>query len=86
MFRLPKVARDPERTSAGAPVNFVRWARIVRTPRRHLPPGLPGDRAGLNFIVAEQYNQEPAKVASIVLLGNLAALVFVPLGSSIALC
>jgi predicted permease len=32
------------------------------------------------FMVAEQYQQEPDKVASIVLLGNLAALVFVPLG------
>lgn len=32
------------------------------------------------FMIAEQYQQEPDKVASIVLLGNLAALVFVPLG------
>ncbi len=32
------------------------------------------------FMVAEQYQQEPDKVASIVLLGNLAALLFVPLG------
>lgn len=32
------------------------------------------------FMVAEQYKQEPDKVASIVLLGNLAALAFVPLG------
>jgi predicted permease len=32
------------------------------------------------FMVAEQYQQEPDKVASIVLLGNLAALVFVPAG------
>ena len=32
------------------------------------------------FLVAEQYQQEPDKVASIVLLGNLAALLFVPLG------
>jgi predicted permease len=32
------------------------------------------------FMVAEQYRQEPDKVASIVLLGNLAALAFVPLG------
>jgi hypothetical protein len=36
-------------------------------------------------MVAEQYSQEPAKVASIVLLGNLLAIVFVPLGLSIAL-
>lgn len=32
------------------------------------------------FMVAERYQQEPDKVASIVLLGNLAALVFVPIG------
>ena len=32
------------------------------------------------FMIAEQYKQEPDKVASIVLLGNLAALGFVPLG------
>jgi malate permease and related proteins len=44
-----------------------------------LPPAV------LNFMVAEQYNQEPTKVASIVLVGNLASLVFVPLGLSIAL-
>jgi hypothetical protein len=31
-------------------------------------------------MVAEQYRQEPDKVASIVLMGNLAALIFVPLG------
>jgi hypothetical protein len=44
-----------------------------------LPPAV------LNFMVAEQYNQEPAKVASIVLIGNLASIVFVPLGLSLAL-
>jgi predicted permease len=44
-----------------------------------LPPAV------LNFMVAEQYEQEPAKVASIVLIGNLASLVFVPLGLSLAL-
>lgn len=32
------------------------------------------------FMVAERYQQEPDKVASIVLLGNLAALAFVPAG------
>lgn len=44
-----------------------------------LPPAV------LNFMVAEQYKQEPAKVASIVLIGNLASIVFVPLGLSLAL-
>lgn len=32
------------------------------------------------FMVAEAYRQEPEKVAAIVMLGNLAALAFVPLG------
>jgi predicted permease len=32
------------------------------------------------FVMAERYQQEPNKVASIVLLGNLASVVFVPLG------
>ncbi|MCD6673262.1 MAG: AEC family transporter [Burkholderiaceae bacterium] len=39
-----------------------------------LPPAV------LTFLVAEQFGQEPDKVAAIVLLGNLAAVVFVPLG------
>lgn len=34
--------------------------------------------AVLNFLFAERYKQEPERVASIVLIGNLAALVFLP--------
>jgi predicted permease len=44
-----------------------------------LPPAV------LNFMVAEQYNQEPGKVASIVLIGNLLSVVFVPIGLVLAL-
>jgi hypothetical protein len=44
-----------------------------------LPPAV------LNFMVAEQFRQEPGKVASIVLIGNLMSLAFVPLGLAIAL-
>ncbi len=44
-----------------------------------LPPAV------LNFMVAEQYGQEPGKVASIVLIGNLLSIVFVPIGLGIAL-
>ena len=44
-----------------------------------LPPAV------LNFMVAEQYGQEPAKVASIVLVGNMMAVLFVPLGLALAL-
>jgi malate permease and related proteins len=38
-----------------------------------LPPAV------LNFVFAERYRQEPAKVASMVMIGNLGALAFVPL-------
>ena len=44
-----------------------------------LPPAV------LNFMVAEQYRQEPGKVASIVLIGNLMSVVFVPMGLALAL-
>jgi predicted permease len=44
-----------------------------------LPPAV------LNFMVAEQFRQEPARVASIVLIGNALAILFVPLGLIIAL-
>ncbi|MBS0320514.1 MAG: hypothetical protein JSR18_08235 [Proteobacteria bacterium] len=44
-----------------------------------LPPAV------LNFMVAEQYNREPDKVASIVLIGNAMSLIFVPLGLTLAL-
>ena len=44
-----------------------------------LPPAV------LNFMVAEQFKQEPAKVASIVLIGNVLSVLFVPLGLALAL-
>jgi predicted permease len=44
-----------------------------------LPPAV------LNFMVAEQYRQEPGKVASIVLIGNMMSVAFVPLGLALAL-
>jgi hypothetical protein len=44
-----------------------------------LPPAV------LNFMVAEQYRQEPGKVASIVLVGNVMSVIFVPIGLAIAL-
>jgi predicted permease len=44
-----------------------------------LPPAV------LNFMVAEHYRQEPGKVASIVLIGNLLAVVFIPIGLALAL-
>jgi malate permease and related proteins len=44
-----------------------------------LPPAV------LNFMVAEQFRQEPAKVASIVLIGNVMSVIFVPIGLTLAL-
>jgi predicted permease len=44
-----------------------------------LPPAV------LNYMVAELYQQEPEKVASIVMLGNVAAIMFVPIGLTLGL-
>jgi predicted permease len=44
-----------------------------------LPPAV------LNYLVAEQYRQEPGKVASIVLIGNLAGFVSLPIALAFAL-
>jgi hypothetical protein len=38
-----------------------------------LPPAV------LNYMVAERYNQQPRQVASIVMLGNLGSIIFIPL-------
>ena len=44
-----------------------------------LPPAV------LNFMFAERYGQEPDKVASMVLIGNLAAVAFLPLALALVL-
>lgn len=44
-----------------------------------LPPAV------LNFLFAERYQQEPQRVASIVLVGNMAALIFLPLALALVL-
>ena len=44
-----------------------------------LPPAV------VNFIFAERYQQEPDKVASIVIIGNAAALLFIPLALALRL-
>ena len=44
-----------------------------------LPPAV------LNYMFAERYNQEPDKVASMVLIGNIAALVFLPIALALVL-
>ena len=44
-----------------------------------LPPAV------LNFVFAERYQQEPAKVASMVMIGNLGALLFIPIALALTL-
>jgi malate permease and related proteins len=44
-----------------------------------LPPAV------LNYIFAERYHQEPEKVASMVLIGNIAALIFLPVALALSL-
>lgn len=44
-----------------------------------LPPAV------LNYIFAEKYRQEPERVASIVMIGNVASLVFIPFALALAL-
>lgn len=44
-----------------------------------LPP------AALNYLLAERYQQEPDKVASLVLIGNAFSIVFVPLGLTLGM-
>ena len=44
-----------------------------------LPPAV------LNYMFAERYQQEPEKVASMVLVGNVAALLFLPIALALAL-
>ncbi|WP_330178491.1 hypothetical protein [Candidatus Vondammii sp. HM_W22] len=44
-----------------------------------LPPAV------LNYMVAEKYNQEPRKVASIVMLANLASVIIIPIALAFVL-
>jgi predicted permease len=60
---------------------LLEWLLPLTAPQRgqmYLFASLPP--AVFCFIVAEKYRQEPDKVAAIVLLGNLASLMFVPVG------
>ena len=44
-----------------------------------LPPAV------LNFVFAEKYGQEPGRVASLVMIGNLGSLIFVPMALALVL-
>ena len=75
------------RPAIGMALSFVLvW--LVPLPERErallivfgaLPPAV------LNYMFAERYNQEPEKVASMVLLGNVAAVLFLPVALAISL-
>ena len=63
----------------------LRWVDLPEPQRAMLiifgalPPAV------LNYLFAERYQQEPDKVASMVLIGNIAALVFLPLALALVL-
>jgi malate permease and related proteins len=59
------------------PMTQAQWQLVLLFAA--LPPAV------LNFLVAERYQQEPAKVASICLVGNIAALFFVPIALLLAM-
>jgi len=78
--------------AVASPLTGVLMVLLVRpfldlTPLQHsllfvfgaLPPAV------LNYLVAERYRQEPAKVASIVMLGNLAAFISLPIALAFVL-
>ena len=94
--RLVNTPRGAWRTAAvGAIVcpatgMLIAWpaARLLHLPAEQtamlfvfgaLPPAV------LNYVFAERYHQEPSRVASITLIGNVAALVFLPLALTLAL-
>ncbi|HEU0199812.1 MAG TPA: AEC family transporter [Burkholderiaceae bacterium] len=58
-------------------LNEQQWGQLLLFAA--LPPAV------LNFLIAELYQQEPERVASIVLLGNIAAVIFVPIGLTLGL-
>jgi predicted permease len=58
-------------------LNEQQWGQLLLFAA--LPPAV------LNFLIAELYQQEPERVASIVLLGNVAAVVFVPIALTLGL-
>ncbi|TCP11217.1 hypothetical protein EV683_11433 [Crenobacter luteus] len=64
---------------------MVSWLALtpLQTSLVYLFGALPP--AVLNFLMAEHYRQEPDRMASIVLIGNLASLLFVPAGLWLAL-
>ncbi len=59
---------------------LVIWLGLEGTARAQLLLFAALPPAVLQFMLAERFGQEPDKVAAMVMLGNVAALLFVPLG------
>ena len=57
-------------------LNPIQWSVFLLFAA--LPPAV------LCFMLAEQYKQEPTRVASIVLIGNIAAIIWIPLALALA--
>jgi predicted permease len=57
-------------------LNPIQWSVFLLFAA--LPPAV------LCFMLAEQYKQEPIRVASIVLIGNIAAIIWIPLALALA--
>jgi predicted permease len=58
---------------------LANWLGLEGTARAQLLLFAALPPAVLQFMLAERFEQEPAKVAAMVMLGNILALIFVPL-------
>lgn len=58
----------------------MQWLPLPQIDREQLYLFAALPPAVINFLIAEQYNQEPGKVAAIVLFGNIVSVIFVPIG------
>ena len=61
------------------------WTRSNTSPSRRRSVTLTLPPAVLNYVFAEKYRQEPERVASIVMLGNLGSIAIVPITLAIVL-
>ena len=87
---VPVAVRTALSLARPRPHRSVQWCLAAALVLPWLPLS-PGQQAALilfavlppaavNYLLAETYQQEPKKMAAIVLAGNIASLVFVPLG------
>lgn len=91
LFSLSNVIHWPDRrvraaaggtgggAAAGLGVDLEGMARAQLILFASLPPAV------MQYLLAERYEQEPERVAAMILLGNAVALVFVPVGLALGL-